>query len=101
VRSLKGRHSAGPGDLSRPGRLFTWGWPRATEAAAIGLVGSLLCAALRRQLNLSTLKKMFVMGVGVNAMVCWIMIGPWLTPGWSPLPGWGSGSAALISPAWN
>jgi len=47
----------------------------ATEAAAIGLVGSLLCAAIRRQLNLATLKKMFVMGVGINAMVCWIMIG--------------------------
>lgn len=47
----------------------------ATEAAAIGLVGSLLCAAIRRQLNLTTLKKMFVMGIGINAMVCWIMIG--------------------------
>ena len=47
----------------------------ATEAAAIGLVGSLLCAAIRRQLNLTNLKKMFVMGIGVNAMVCWIMIG--------------------------
>ncbi len=47
----------------------------ATEAAAIGLIGSLICAAIKRQLNLSTLKKMFVMGIGVNAMVCWIMIG--------------------------
>jgi tripartite ATP-independent transporter DctM subunit len=51
------------------------GLATATEAAAIGLVGSLLCAAIRRQLNLTTLKKMFVMGIGVNAMVCWIMIG--------------------------
>jgi tripartite ATP-independent transporter DctM subunit len=51
------------------------GLTTATEAAAIGLVGSLVCAAVRRQLNLTTLKKMFVMGIGVNGMVAWIMIG--------------------------
>ncbi|MCL6611918.1 MAG: TRAP transporter large permease subunit [Peptococcaceae bacterium] len=46
-----------------------------TEAAAIGLVGSLVCALTKRQLTLGNLKKMFVMGVGVNAMVFWIIIG--------------------------
>ncbi|MEW6275446.1 MAG: TRAP transporter large permease subunit [Bacillota bacterium] len=46
-----------------------------TEAAAIGLVGALICALLRRQLNLPNLKNMFIMGVRINAMVCWIMIG--------------------------
>lgn len=46
-----------------------------TEAAGIGLVGALLCAAVKRQLNLPNLKKMLAMGMGVNAMVCWIMIG--------------------------
>ncbi|MGB9905589.1 MAG: TRAP transporter large permease, partial [Desulfotomaculales bacterium] len=46
-----------------------------TEAAGIGLVGSLVCALIRRQLNLPNLKNMFAMGVRINAMVCWIMIG--------------------------
>lgn len=46
-----------------------------TEAAAIGLVGSLICALFKRQLNLANIKNMFVMGVKINAMVCWIMIG--------------------------
>jgi len=46
-----------------------------TEAAGIGLVGSLFCALLKRQLNRDNLKKMFQMGMSVNAMVCWIMIG--------------------------
>jgi tripartite ATP-independent transporter DctM subunit len=46
-----------------------------TEAAAIGLVGSLGCALIRRQLNLENIKKMFAMGVGINAMVFWIIIG--------------------------
>lgn len=46
-----------------------------TEAAGIGLVGALLCILFRRQLNLTSLKGMFSMAVGVNAMVCWIMIG--------------------------
>lgn len=51
------------------------GLTTATEAAAIGLMGSLICAAVRKQLNFKTLKKMFVMGIGVNGMVAWIMIG--------------------------
>jgi len=46
-----------------------------TEAAAIGLVGSLFCALVRRKLNLENIKQMFAMGVGVNAMVFWIIIG--------------------------
>ncbi|MFZ5633271.1 MAG: TRAP transporter large permease [Bacillota bacterium] len=46
-----------------------------TEAAAIGLVGSIFCAVIRRQVTLENLKKMFHMGVGVNAMVFWIIIG--------------------------
>jgi tripartite ATP-independent transporter DctM subunit len=46
-----------------------------TEAAAIGLVGSLFCAYVRKQLTFPNLKKMFVMGVGINAMVFWIIIG--------------------------
>lgn len=46
-----------------------------TEAAAMGLVGSLICALTRRQLNLENIKKMFAMGVGINAMVFWIIIG--------------------------
>lgn len=51
------------------------GFATPTEAAAIGLVGSLFCALTRRQLTLANIKKMFVMGVGINAMVFWIIIG--------------------------
>ncbi|WP_449240876.1 TRAP transporter large permease [Desulfoscipio gibsoniae] len=46
-----------------------------TEAAAIGLVGSIICAAIKRAIDLENIKKMMVMGVGVNAMVFWIILG--------------------------
>ncbi|KJS73501.1 MAG: hypothetical protein JL56_10320 [Desulfotomaculum sp. BICA1-6] len=46
-----------------------------TEAAAIGLVGSLMCAAIKRKLDQGNLKNMMAMGVGVNAMVFWIILG--------------------------
>lgn len=45
-----------------------------TEAAGIGAFGALLCAALRKKLNWTTLKNAFQMAVRLNAMVCWIMI---------------------------
>lgn len=46
-----------------------------TEAAAVGLVGAVVCAAVKRAITLENIKNMMVMGVGVNAMVFWIIIG--------------------------
>jgi tripartite ATP-independent transporter DctM subunit len=46
-----------------------------TEAAGIGLVGSLICAAIKRKINGENIKNMMAMGVGVNAMVFWIILG--------------------------
>ncbi|SFH15805.1 TRAP transporter, DctM subunit [Desulfotomaculum arcticum] len=46
-----------------------------TEAAGIGLVGSIICAFIKHKMNGENLKKMLIMGVGVNSMVFWIIIG--------------------------
>lgn len=46
-----------------------------TEAAGVGCVGSLICAAIRRQITPANIKKFFHMAVSTNAMVFWIIIG--------------------------
>ncbi|OUM86835.1 MAG: hypothetical protein BAA01_15505 [Bacillus thermozeamaize] len=46
-----------------------------TEAAAVGVVGALISAAIKRKLSLDNFKKMIEMTVRINAMVFWIIIG--------------------------
>lgn len=46
-----------------------------TEAAAVGVVGSLISAALNRKLTWENIKNMFSMTIGVCAMMFWLIIG--------------------------
>lgn len=46
-----------------------------TEAAAIGSLGSLLCAAARRRLTWKLIKESSYEGLRLSVMVCWIIIG--------------------------
>ena len=46
-----------------------------TEAAAIGAVGAIFCAGVRKRLNLANIKKILNMTVSINAMVFWIILG--------------------------
>lgn len=46
-----------------------------SEAAAIGVAGTLLSAALKRKLTWRNIKEIFKMTVQLNAMVMWIVIG--------------------------
>lgn len=46
-----------------------------TEAGAVGAVGSLVAAAVRKKLTLANIKKMFLMTVRLNGLVFWILIG--------------------------
>lgn len=46
-----------------------------TEAAAVGVVGSLISAAINRQLTWENIKKMFKMTVGLTGMIFWLIIG--------------------------
>lgn len=46
-----------------------------TEAAAVGVVGSFICAAIKRKLTWDNFKKMIVMSVKLNGMVFWLLIG--------------------------
>ncbi|HZG72434.1 MAG TPA: TRAP transporter large permease subunit [Chondromyces sp.] len=45
-----------------------------TEAAAVGVVGSLISAGVKRKLTLENIREIFSMSVRVNAMVFWILI---------------------------
>jgi tripartite ATP-independent transporter DctM subunit len=45
-----------------------------TEAAAVGVIGALISAALKRKLTFENIKNIFAMSVRVNAMVFWILI---------------------------
>lgn len=46
-----------------------------TEAAAVGVIGSLVSAAINRQLNWVNFKKMLNMTIGLSSMVFWLVIG--------------------------
>lgn len=46
-----------------------------TEAAAVGVVGSLICAGIKRKLSWSNIKNMFEMTIGLCAMLFWLVIG--------------------------
>jgi tripartite ATP-independent transporter DctM subunit len=46
-----------------------------TEAAAVGVVGALISAGIKRKLTLENIKNILSMTVRVNAMVFWIIIG--------------------------
>lgn len=46
-----------------------------TEAGAVGAVGSLIAAGLRKKLTFVNIKKIFTMTVRLNGMVFWILIG--------------------------
>lgn len=45
-----------------------------TEAAAVGALGAIFCAGVRKQLNLVNIKKIFHMTVSINGMVFWIIL---------------------------
>ena len=46
-----------------------------TEAAAFGVVGALISAAIKKKLTLDNFKRMIEMTVRINGMVFWILIG--------------------------
>lgn len=46
-----------------------------TEAAAFGVVGALISAAIKKKLTLDNFKRMIEMSVRINGMVFWILIG--------------------------
>lgn len=46
-----------------------------TEAAAIGSLGSLICAAVHRKLTWKVIKEASYEGLRLSCMVCWIIIG--------------------------
>ncbi|MDR7075746.1 tripartite ATP-independent transporter DctM subunit [Neobacillus niacini] len=46
-----------------------------TEAAAVGVIGSLVSAGINRKLTWGNIKKMFSMTIGLCAMVFWMVIG--------------------------
>ncbi|MDT8862967.1 TRAP transporter large permease subunit [Alkalihalobacillus sp. MEB130] len=54
--------------------IFT-GLATPTEAAAVGVIGSFICAGIKRKLTWSNIKKMVVMSVKLNGMVFWLLIG--------------------------
>lgn len=56
------------------GSIYT-GLATPTEAAAVGVVGALISAAIKRKLTLKNMKNMFSMTVRTNVMIFWIMIG--------------------------
>jgi tripartite ATP-independent transporter DctM subunit len=45
-----------------------------TEAAAVGAVGAIFCAGIRKKLNFANIKKILHMTVSVNTMVFWIIL---------------------------
>ncbi|WP_102348824.1 TRAP transporter large permease [Bacillus sp. Marseille-P3661] len=45
-----------------------------TEAAAVGVIGSLICAGVKRKLTLDNIKKMLAMSVKLNGMIFWLLI---------------------------
>ena len=46
-----------------------------TEAAAIGVIGSLVSATINRKLTWDNLKNMFGMTIGLSSMMFWLLIG--------------------------
>lgn len=46
-----------------------------TEAAAVGVVGALISAAIKKKLTFENIKNILSMSVRLNAMVFWILIG--------------------------
>jgi tripartite ATP-independent transporter DctM subunit len=56
------------------GSIYT-GAATPTEAAAVGVVGALLSAAVKGKLTKENIKKIFSMTVRINSMVFWIIIG--------------------------
>ncbi|OLO37890.1 hypothetical protein BTR23_13200 [Alkalihalophilus pseudofirmus] len=46
-----------------------------TEAAAVGVIGSLISAAIKRKLVWANIKNMLIMTVKLNGMVFWLVIG--------------------------
>jgi len=69
--------------------LFTWGWPR--PRSRCHRTGGLTPVRRRppEAQPRNAEEKCSSWESASNAMVCWIMIGAVLTPGRSPLPGWG------------
>lgn len=45
-----------------------------TEAAAFGVVGSLISAAIKKKLTYSNMKKMLLMTINLNGMIFWLII---------------------------
>jgi len=56
------------------GAIF-WGICTPTEAAAVGSLGSLLCAAIRRSLTWTVLKESCYQTLALSSMLLWIIIG--------------------------
>lgn len=56
------------------GSIYT-GIATPTEAACIGVLGSLIAVGLKRKLTWDNIKKMLIMTVGMHGMTFWILIG--------------------------
>lgn len=68
------------------GAIF-FGIASATEAAAVGAVGALVCAAVRRNLKWKHIKDANLTTVRVSSMVVWIFMGAWAFKGVFALSG--------------
>lgn len=76
--------------------IFT-GLATPTEAGAVGVVGSLIAAAVKRKLTWDNLKKMLAMTVKLNGMIFWIIIGAVAYSRIVSVTGVGEGLASLIT----
>jgi tripartite ATP-independent transporter DctM subunit len=46
-----------------------------TEAGAVGVIGALVAAAIKRKLTVNNVKKIFIMSARLNGLIFWILIG--------------------------
>lgn len=76
--------------------IFT-GMATPTEAGAVGVVGSLMAAAINRKLTWDNFKKMLSMTIKLNGMIFWIIIGAVAYSRIVSVTGVGQGLANLIT----
>ncbi|QQK76431.1 TRAP transporter large permease subunit [Salicibibacter cibarius] len=56
------------------GTIYT-GVATPTEAASVGVMGAVVSAGIKKKMNWSNIKQMFMMTVRINGMVFWLLIG--------------------------
>lgn len=76
--------------------IFT-GMATPTEAGAVGVVGSLIAAAMKRKLTWNNFKNMLAMTIKLNGMIFWLIIGAVAYARIVSVTGVGEGLASLIT----